>query len=94
MSFRRMRHQFLPAGRFHRFVCRTASGRHRACQGERNPLMSVTGAYWRGDASRKMLQRIYGTSFRLKRSWTPICSVWRKQKRDPPQIGQGLGLFL
>ena len=29
-------------------------------------LTSVTGAYWRGDASRKMLQRIYGTAFPKK----------------------------
>ena len=31
-------------------------------------LLSVAGAYWRGDASRPMLQRIYGTAFSKSRS--------------------------
>ena len=35
-------------------------------------LMSVAGAYWRGDENRPMLQRIYGTVWEDKAGWTPI----------------------
>ena len=46
-------------------LCR---GPHVASTGEvRNfKLLSVAGAYWRGDSSREMLQRIYGTAFFTK----------------------------
>lgn len=35
-------------------------------------LLSIAGAYWRGDSDNKMLQRIYGTAFLPKRNWMPI----------------------
>ena len=41
-------------------------------------LLSVAGAYWKGDASRKQLQRLYGTAFFHKRIWKNIC---RRSKR-------------
>ena len=43
-------------------------------------LTSCTGAYWRGDSKRKMLQRIYGTCFQKKRSLTHTLSESRKLK--------------
>ena len=33
-------------------------------------LLSVAGAYWRGDEKRQMLQRIYGTAFGSQENWT------------------------
>ncbi len=42
-------------------------------------LMKVAGAYWRGDATKPQLQRIYGTAFREPgRSSPPICASSRK----------------
>lgn len=41
-------------------------------------LMNVAGAYWRGDSKNKMLQRVYGTAFVKKHSWTSTCTSWRK----------------
>lgn len=41
-------------------------------------LMNVAGAYWRGDSKNKMLQRIYGTAFVKKHSWTSICTSLKK----------------
>jgi threonyl-tRNA synthetase len=43
-------------------------------------LTSCTGAYWRGDSKRKMLQRIYGTCFAKKESWTHILRASRRLK--------------
>lgn len=43
-------------------------------------LMSVAGAYWRGSEKNKMLQRIYGTAFEKRRTWTNTCSASRKPK--------------
>ena len=43
-------------------------------------LLSVAGAYWRGDSKNKMLQRIYGTAFRKKHSWMSICISWKKRR--------------
>ena len=42
-------------------------------------LLSVAGAYWRGDAQGIMLQRIYGTAWPQKSSWTPISINWKSR---------------
>jgi threonyl-tRNA synthetase len=49
-------------------------GPHVASTGEIKAfkLLSVAGAYWRGDEKNAMLQRIYGTCFPTKKSWTNI----------------------
>ena len=39
-------------------------------------LTSSSGAYWRGDSNRTMLQRIYGTAFIPRRSWPSIWNIW------------------
>ncbi len=58
-------------------------------------LMSVTGAYWRGDSSRKMLQRIYGTSFPSKVELDAyLLRLEEAKKRDHRRLGKELGLFL
>jgi threonyl-tRNA synthetase len=57
-------------------------------------LIAVAGAYWRGDSSRKMLQRIYGTSFpdrkELKRH---LQLLEEAKKRDHRKLGRELDLF-
>lgn len=57
-------------------------------------LMSLAGAYWRGDSSRPMLQRIYGVAFRTKEELDHY--LWQQEearKRDHRKLGQELDLF-
>ncbi|MBP3655030.1 MAG: threonine--tRNA ligase [Oscillospiraceae bacterium] len=58
-------------------------------------LMNVTGAYWRGDSSRKMLQRIYGTCFPSKTELEAYLNMLEEaKKRDHRKLGKELGLFM
>ena len=58
-------------------------------------LLSVAGAYWRGDESRKMLTRIYGVAFFDKKQLAEhIERIEQAKKRDHRIIGKKLGLFL
>jgi threonyl-tRNA synthetase len=57
-------------------------------------LMSVAGAYWRGDEKRPMLQRIYGTAWSSPDELKDY--LWRMEeakKRDHRKIGHDLDLF-
>jgi threonyl-tRNA synthetase len=57
-------------------------------------LLSVAGAYWRGDEKNKMLQRIYGTAFATKdRSKEYLKFLEEAKKRDHRKIGKELDLF-
>ena len=57
-------------------------------------LTSVTGAYWRGDSNRKMLQRIYGTCFQKKDELDAYLQrIEEAKKRDHRKLGKELGLF-
>jgi threonyl-tRNA synthetase len=57
-------------------------------------LMSVAGAYWRGDSSRQMLQRIYGTAFANKKSLDEYLSKLEEaKKRDHRKLGRELDLY-
>ena len=57
-------------------------------------LTSVTGAYWRGDSNRKMLQRIYGTCFQKKDELDAyLARIEEAKKRDHRKLGKELGLF-
>jgi len=57
-------------------------------------LTSCTGAYWRGDSSRKMLQRIYGTCFPKKDELDAYLKrIEEAKKRDHRKLGKELGLF-
>ena len=57
-------------------------------------LTSCTGAYWRGDAKRPMLQRIYGTAFLKKSELTAYLeAVEEAKKRDHNKIGRQLEYF-
>jgi len=57
-------------------------------------LMSVAGAYWRGDEHNRMLQRIYGTAWRNPQELEEY--LWKLEeakKRDHRKLGKELGLF-
>ncbi len=57
-------------------------------------LTSCTGAYWRGDSKRKMLQRIYGTCFPKKEGLDEYLKrIEEAKKRDHRKLGKELGLF-
>ena len=57
-------------------------------------LMSIAGAYWRGDERNEMLQRIYGTAWESEEA---LQAYLRRQEeaaqRDHRRLGQELGLF-
>ncbi|NEZ47724.1 threonine--tRNA ligase [Clostridium niameyense] len=57
-------------------------------------LLSVAGAYWRGDEKNKMLQRIYGTAFTKKSELEEYLNMLEEaKKRDHRKIGKELDLF-
>lgn len=76
-------------------LCR---GPHVVHTGNLNPdafkLLSVAGAYWRGDEHQPMLQRIYGTAWRTKAELDQY--LWRIEeanRRDHRRLGRELDLF-
>jgi threonyl-tRNA synthetase len=57
-------------------------------------VMSVAGAYWHGDASQKMLQRVYGTVWRNKKELDEhLTRIEEARKRDHRVIGRQMDLF-
>lgn len=57
-------------------------------------LLSVAGAYWRGDEHNKMLQRIYGTAFATKEDLQDHLKMLEEAKRrDHRKLGRELELF-
>lgn len=57
-------------------------------------LMSLAGAYWRGDSKNEMLQRIYGTAWTTKKELDDYLFLLEEaEKRDHRKIGQALDLF-
>ena len=58
-------------------------------------LLSLAGAYWRGDSKNKQLQRIYGTSFETKEELDEHLRILEeRKKRDHRLLGKQLGLFM
>ncbi|UZD45659.1 threonine--tRNA ligase [Peribacillus frigoritolerans] len=58
-------------------------------------LLSIAGAYWRGDSKNKMLQRIYGTAFYKKEDLAEHLRLLEEAKeRDHRKIGKELNLFM
>jgi threonyl-tRNA synthetase len=58
-------------------------------------LLSVAGAYWRGDEKNKMLQRIYGTAFASKDALKDYLNfIEEAKKRDHRRLGRELELFM
>jgi threonyl-tRNA synthetase len=71
-------------------------GPHVASTGKIGPftLLSVAGAYWRGDETRPMLQRIYGTVWSTREELDSY--LWRREeakRRDHRRLGVALDLF-
>lgn len=57
-------------------------------------LLSVAGAYWKGDEANPMLQRIYGTAFADKNALEEFLRLREEaQKRDHRKLGKELDLF-
>ena len=58
-------------------------------------LMSVAGAYWRGDEHKPMLQRIYGTAWRNKKELKKHLDMLEEAKqRDHRKLGRELDIFV
>lgn len=84
------------AGTLHRFLdlCR---GPHVESTKELKhvKLMSLAGAYWRGDVKNKQLTRIYGTAFETAEELEAyLHQIEEAQKRDHRKLGKELGLFM
>jgi len=57
-------------------------------------LTKIAGAYWRGDSSNKMLQRIYGTAWPSKKELDEyLKQIEEAEKRDHRKLGKQLDLF-
>ncbi|KYG60424.1 threonine--tRNA ligase [Bdellovibrio bacteriovorus] len=57
-------------------------------------LLSVAGAYWRGDEKNAMLQRVYATAFGDKKELDQyLHNIEEAKKRDHRKLGKELGLF-
>ena len=57
-------------------------------------LMSVAGAYWRGDSRNKQLQRIYGVAFKTRGDLKAHLTMLEEAaKRDHRRLGREMGLF-
>jgi threonyl-tRNA synthetase len=83
-------------GTYHRFIdlCR---GPHVETTKEIKhfKLMSIAGAYWRGDARNKQLTRIYGTAFETKEELEQyLHNLEEAKRRDHRILGKELGLFM
>ncbi len=57
-------------------------------------LLSVAGAYWKGDEQRPMLQRIYGTAFPDRKELRlHLATIEEAKKRDHRKLGRDMDLF-
>ena len=62
--------------------------------GDSFKLMSIAGAYWRGDSDRQMLQRIYGVAFQNKEKLKAHLHMLEEAaKRDHRKLGREMDLF-
>lgn len=58
-------------------------------------LMKVAGAYWKGDSTRPMLQRVYGTVWPTREALdTYLFRLEEAKKRDHRKLGHAMGLFM
>ena len=58
-------------------------------------LLACSGAYWRGDSNRQMLQRVYGTCFGTPEELKEhLHNLEERKKRDHRKLGKELGLFM
>jgi threonyl-tRNA synthetase len=72
------------------------AGPHVKSTGDIGPfkLLSIAGAYWRGDEKNKMLTRIYGTAFPTKKELDEYLKMQEEaKKRDHRKLGKTFDLF-
>lgn len=72
------------------------AGPHTTSTGQIGPikLLSVAGAYWRGDENNKMLTRVYGTAFPTQKELDNYLDMMEQAKaRDHRKLGKVLDLF-
>ena len=75
-------------------LCRGPHGLSTKNIGEGFKLTKVAGAYWRGDSSKTMLTRIYGTAWRNKKELKEyLIQLEEAEKRDHRKIGKEMDLF-
>jgi len=75
-------------------LCRGPHGPSTKAVGHAFKLMKVAGAYWRGDSSKPMLQRIYGTAFAEQKQLDAYLHMLEEaEKRDHRRLGRELDLF-
>jgi len=76
-------------------LCRGGHIENPAKQLKHFKLLSIAGAYWRGDEKNKMLTRIYGTAFFTKEELDKyLWQIEEAKKRDHRILGKKLDLFL
>jgi len=57
-------------------------------------LLSISGAYWKGDSENKQLQRIYGTAFAKQKHLNDYLHILEERReRDHRRLGKELGIF-
>ncbi len=75
-------------------LCRGPHIDHPSQKLQNFKLLSVAGAYWRGDENKKMLTRIYGTCFPTKKELDNYLKLREEaKKRDHKKLGPKLDLF-
>jgi threonyl-tRNA synthetase len=75
-------------------ICRGPHIFRTGLAGKAFKLLSVAGAYWRGDENRQMLQRIYGTAFWSREALEAhLKRLKEAHARDHRVLGKQLGLF-
>ena len=75
-------------------LCRGPHGLSTKDIGEGFKLTKVAGAYWRGDSSKTMLTRIYGTAWRNKKELKEyLIQLEEAEKRDHRKLGKEMDLF-
>lgn len=75
-------------------LCRGPHAPTTGSVGKYFKLMSVAGAYWRGDVTRPQMQRIYGIAFEDKKQLNAHLTLLEEAaKRDHRKLGAEMGLF-
>lgn len=75
-------------------LCRGGHAEHPSEELQNFKLLSVAGAYWRGDEKNKMLTRIYGTCFPMKEELDAyLIQQEEAKKRDHRKLGKELEIF-
>lgn len=85
---------FYKSGRFED-LCRGGHSEHPNQDIGAFKLLSLAGAYWRGNEKNKMLTRIYGTAFPTQKELDDYLNVLEEaKKRDHKRLGRELDLFM